>query len=208
MATRPRPPQHLLDAEAALDGRSFVPAPDLVEWAVATFIAEGASLENEEHAHLQHAQIGALWTNVANGRHGRAIVGQAEIPKRAGGMGKWARARAEQQIVEWFGAVPDFVLTFDAGYAAVTRDEEFCALVEHELLHCGQEQDEFGAPRFLKSSGLPAFCIRAHDVEEFVSIVRRYGADAAHVRAMVEAAAAGPEIAPARIGAACGTCSS
>jgi hypothetical protein len=36
-------------------------------------------------------------------------------------------------------------------------DATFCALVEHELSHCGQERDEFGMPRFKKSTGLPAF---------------------------------------------------
>jgi hypothetical protein len=121
-------------------------------------------------------------------------------------MGKWQKARAEQQIVEWFDHVPDFVLTFDAGYAESCNDAHFCALIEHELYHCGQERDEFGMPRFKKSTGLPAFCIRGHDIEEFVGVVRRYGPDASGVRAMIEAAAEGPTIAAADIGFACGTC--
>jgi Putative phage metallopeptidase len=214
MKSRPRPPSRLVDAsgEDAVDrvrsGRYFEPAPELIEWAVETFIAEGAPLENIEHAHLRYARIAALWTAAPNSRYGRPIVGQAEFTRNGvgGSQGKWAKARVEQQVMEWFGFVPDFILTFDARYAAACSDAELCALVEHELLHCGQERDEFGAPRFSKSSGLPAFCICGHDVEEFVSIVRRYGADAAHVRAMIEAAAAGPEIAPASIASACGTC--
>ncbi|WP_371412322.1 putative metallopeptidase [Ensifer sp. NM-2] len=60
--------------------------------------------------------------------------------------------------------------------------------------------------RFSRSTGRPVFVIRGHDVEEFVGIVRRYGADAAGVRAMVDAANQKPEIARMQIAHACGTC--
>jgi putative metallopeptidase len=68
------------------------------------------------------------------------------------------------------------------------------------------ERDAFGAPKFRKSTGMPAFTLRCHDVEEFVSVVRRYGAAAAGVQAMIDAAAAGPTIAQADIDFACGNC--
>lgn len=171
-----------------------------------TFIDEGAPLENPDHFHLRFARIAALWTRLPNGRAGRTIVGQAEFGQNIGGMGKWQRGRAEQQILEWFGVWPDFLLTFDAEYAQTCEDATFCALVEHELSHCGQERDEFGMPRFKKSTGAPAFCLRGHDVEEFVGVVRRYGADAAGVRAMIDAAAEGPTVASADISFACGNC--
>lgn len=206
LTTRPRPPQFLFSIESVTDGISFIPAPDLVEWISATFLEEGAPLENPEHAHLRHASIGVLWTMVPNGRGGRSIVGQAELGQNIGGMGKWTRAKAEQQAVEWFGSVPDFIITLFAPYADSCSDASFCALVEHELSHCGQERDEYGVPRFKKSTGMPAFCMRAHDVEEFVGVVRRYGSDATGVTALIEAAQAGPIIAAAEIGFACGTC--
>jgi hypothetical protein len=202
---RPRPPQSLLlsiDDSAS----SFAPAPDLVEWISSTFLEEGAPLFNEDHQHLVFATIGVLWTTVPNGHNGRAIVGQAELGASMGGMGKWTRARAAQQMVEWFGCAPDFVITLFGPYADICDDATFCALVEHELSHCGQERDEFGMPRFRKSTGMPAFCMRGHDVEEFISIVRRYGADASGVRAMIDAAAEGPTIAAADIGFACANC--
>src|SRR5437879_7725111 len=142
---RPAPPRELFDVGA----RSFSPAPDLIEWARATFIDDDAPLLNEEHAHLAHASLGFAWTTVANSRVGLRIVGQCEImPPMA--MGKWAKARLEQQIEEWFGHVPDFLITLDAGYAEQADDAEFCSLVEHELLHAGQEQGPFG-PKFRKS---------------------------------------------------------
>jgi hypothetical protein len=159
------------------DGLRFVPAPDLVEWLFRTFIETDSPLFNEDHQHLQSARIGCLWTSVENARHGRRIDG-----------------------------VPDFILTFDARYAEQCSDETFCALVEHEIYHAGKELDEFGLPRFKKDTGAPAFTIKGHDIEQFVGVVRRYGADASSVTAMIEAASSGPAIAPADIGFACGNC--
>lgn len=203
---RPRPPVSLFSIDSSIEGVRFVPAPELGAWAVATFIAEGALLANEDHAHLRYARLAFLWTTAKNSRVGRTIVGQAEFGQNIGGMGKWQRARAEQQILEWFDFWPDFLLTFFAPYADECSDAAFCALVEHELYHCGQERDEFGLPRFKKSTGAPAFTMRGHDVEEFVGVVRRYGADAAGVRALVDAANEAPTVAAADICAVCGTC--
>jgi hypothetical protein len=203
LASRPIPTG---DITAAVASISFAPAPEMVEWVRATFIEDDGQLFNPDHLHLQSASIGMLWTNVSNSRKGRHIVGQCEEGKPSAMMGKWGKARAEQQIVDWFGTVPDFIITIDALYAMECSDAEFCALVEHELYHAAQERDEFGAPKFRKSTGLPAFTLRGHDIEEFVGVVRRYGADASHVRALADAANAGPEIANVRIAHACGAC--
>lgn len=185
---------------------AFVPAPDLAEWVTNTFLDDGARLQNEEHLHLLAADIGFLWTNVPNGRQGRVVLGQAELgtPQGASG-GAWGRARALIQRREWFGDVPDFIITLDAGYGTSSSPAEFCALVEHELYHCAQAKDPFGMPRFHRD-GSPVFTMRGHDVEEFVGVVRRYGADAAHVRELVDAANRPPEVDGARIAQACGTC--
>lgn len=201
-AGRPRPPQSLFDIDK---GDQFIPAPEVIEWAMATFIEDGATLYNPEHAHLEFATLGALWTNVANSKNGRTILGQCEKGDPMA-MGKWAKARARIQVTEWFGEIPDFILTFDAAYASQCSDTEFCALVEHELLHCAQETDAFGAPKFNAQTGAPVFTIRGHDIEEFTSIVRRYGADAAHAQAFIDAANNGPEIGPASVAHACGVC--
>lgn len=201
---RPHPPVKLLEDWAS---PAFVPSDELADWAISTFVADDGGLANPEHVHLQHAQIGMLWTNVPNGRHGQRVVGQAE-PGNPMAMGRWAKARAVQQVERWFGRVPDFIITLDAIYAAGCGDAEFCALVEHELYHCGQERDAIGAPKFRKGTGLPAFTMRGHDVEEFVGVVRRYGvgAGAGQTLALVEAAQRGPEIAGVNLAHACGTC--
>jgi hypothetical protein len=198
---RPQPPAFIFDSP---DQPLFTPAPDLIEWAVKTFIESGATLYNDDHRHLNFATLGALWTNVPNGRAGRRVIGQCEMGLPP--LAKWGRARMERQLLDWFGQVPDFVLTFDAYYAAECGDAEFMALVEHELYHAAQARDPFGAPRFNKQTGRPIFTMRGHDVEEFVGVVRRYGAEAAGVREMVDAANRGPEIARVSIAQACGTC--
>lgn len=162
-----------------------------------------SKLYNPEHDHLADATIGFLWAGVENKRKGRQIIGQCEMGLPP--LGKWARGRMELQLAQWFGTVPDFLITIDAGYADTCSDAEFCALVEHELLHAGQDKDIFGSLAF-KKDGTPKFALRAHDVEEFVSIVARYGSKAAHVEAMVDAAKKRPQIAQVDIAAACGTC--
>lgn len=188
---------------------TFVPAPVLEIWLRHAYLDEDGPLYAPEHAHLNDAFIGCLWTNADNIRQGKRIVGQAEMPARSlAKLGKWQRARSEQQLREWFGRVPDFLLTFDALYADECDDAAFCALVDHELCHCAQAVDEFGAPRFNKETGLPVFTIKPHDVEEFVSVVRRFGVQAAGQTAvdLVIAAAQEPEIAHAAVTQACGTC--
>ncbi len=99
-----------------------------------------------------------------------------------------------------FGDIPDFLITVFAPYAAACDDASFCASIEHELYHCGQEPAEFGAPKF-KMSGEPVFRIRGHDMEEFVGVVARYGIGAAARKTadLVRPANRGPQISEARI---------
>lgn len=197
---RPMPPAAMLE-EGADD--TFIPSSDLAQWVKHVLIDEEGPVHNEEHRHLIDAKIGFLWTNVPNGNKGRRILGTAQPGKPAGSG--WGAARSEYQIREWFGEVPDFLITLDANYCASCSDAEFLALVDHECTHCAQATDSFGFPKF-KKNGEPVFAMRSHDIEEFVSIVRRYGANATHTSAMIEAANKGPEIAAVNIAQACGTC--
>ncbi|WP_343502124.1 putative metallopeptidase [Alloyangia pacifica] len=198
----PMPPSDVADALCD----AFAPAPDMGAWARETFIAEDADLLNEDHAHLRAASLGFLWTNVGNTKKGRMVIGQAEPGAPQGAMGKWSRARAELQVAEWFGTIPDFIITLQADWWLSATDPQRCALVEHELYHCAQATDAFGAPKFNKQTGRPSFTMRGHDVEEFVGVVRRYGATTAGVQEMVDAAQAGPEIGEAEISSICGVC--
>lgn len=202
---RPLPPSELIGVEGINNLDRFVVAEDLREWIFGTFIAGDGELTNPDHAHLAEAEIGVLWTNCDNSRRMRSVIGQAEImPPQA--FGAWQKGRAVQQMTDWFGCVPDFLLTFSAPAAATMDDASFCALVEHELYHCAQALDQYGMPKFKKDSGKPVFAMRGHDVEEFVGVVRRYGAAAAGVSELVEAAKARPLMSAAEIAGACGTC--
>lgn len=205
LTARPYPPESLLDGEGDLILGGFVPAPDVGVWVDEHIIDEMGQLFNEDHKHLKDAQIGFLWTNITYVKQMNRVAGTAEIPMFR--CGAWQKGRQEQQLREWFGCVPDFLITLDAAYASRASDAVWAALIEHELYHCGQERDAFGAPKFTRE-GLPKFCIRGHDVEEFVGIVRRYGAgNAAGATArLVEAAKKSPEVAAVDIARACGTC--
>lgn len=197
---RPLPPEGLDP-----DGE-FRPDPALADWARRTFIERDGPLVNDEFAHLRVLTIGFLWTNVPNRRHQRGIVGQCELGEPRAMQGKWSKAQQQQQRRQWFGLIPDYMVTLDADYVLAHGDIEFCHLVEHELLHAGYELDDCGGVKFRKSTGLPIPAIRGHDVEEHLSIVKRYGAVTPQLREMFDALKAGPSVAPIRVSHACGTC--
>jgi hypothetical protein len=170
---RPLPPSEFFED---FSGCAFAAAPELEAWARDTFIDPDSDMFNPDHAHLIPASNGMLWTTVENIKKGRTVIGQAEMGQPAGMMGKWARARAEAQILGWFGSIPDFIITIDANFWMAASDAQACALMEHELSHCAQELDDYGAPKFRKSTGLPVYTLRSHDVEAFIGVAARYGA--------------------------------
>ncbi|MND23316.1 hypothetical protein D3C80_137180 [compost metagenome] len=200
---RPYPPSSLLELSELSDfGIRLAPAPEIWDWLKAEILADTGSIHNPEHAHLMDANIGVLWASTGFAKQGRVVLGQAEqLMFRAGG---WQKARQEQQMREWFGEEPDFLITLAADYCAQCSDAEFCALVEHELYHIAQATDEYGAPKFTQD-GLPKLYLRGHDVEEFVGVVKRYGASEG-VQQLIEAASRPPEVAKINISRACGTC--
>ncbi|WP_223630203.1 putative metallopeptidase [Pseudomonas atacamensis] len=200
---RPYPPASLLElSELSSFGIRLVPAPELRDWLQAEILADTGSIHNEDHAHLIDADIRVMWASAAFTKKGRTVVGQAEqVAFRAGG---WQKARMEQQMLDWFGDVPAYIITLAADYCAQCSDADFCALVEHELYHIAQATDQYGAPKFTPE-GLPKLEMRGHDVEEFVGVVRRYGASA-QVQELVDAANNPAEVGKLNISRACGTC--
>ncbi|AIS12635.1 hypothetical protein JM49_13410 [Pseudomonas chlororaphis subsp. aurantiaca] len=198
MTSRPFPPAGLLDSIWL----SLRPAPEVWEWLQAEILADTGSIHNEDHAHLLDADIQVMWASSSFEKQGRRVLGQAEqVAFRAGG---WQKARMEQQMRDWFGEVPAFIITLAADYCAQCSDAEFCALVEHELYHIAQATDKYGQPAFTEE-GSPKLKLRGHDVEEFVGVVRRYGASR-EVQALVDAANNPAEVGKLNISRACGTC--
>ncbi|QZP24499.1 putative metallopeptidase [Pseudomonas mosselii] len=200
---RPIPPQSLLGLSELSDfGIRLVPAPEVWDWVSRQILANTGSIHNEDHSHLIDANIGVLWASSGFAKQGRVVLGQAEqLMFRAGG---WQKARQEQQMRDWFGEEPAYLITLAADYCAQCTDAEFCALVEHELYHIAQATDQCGAPKFTQD-GLPKLEMRGHDVEEFVGVVKRYGASE-DVQQLIDAASRPPEVAKINIARACGTC--
>ncbi len=200
---RPLPPPHMARISDLHDfGIRLTPAPEVWEWVQAMVLDENGSIHNLDHAHLIDADIRVMWASSCFEKAGRTVLGQAEqVAFRAGG---WQKARMEQQMRDWFGDVPTFIITLAADYCSQCSDAEFCALVEHELYHIAQATDQYGAPAFTKD-GYPKLKLQGHDVEEFVGVVRRYGAGP-DVQAMVDAASKPAEVGKLNISRACGTC--
>ena len=200
---RPFPPLSLTElSELSGFGIRLAPAPEVWSWLEAEILSTTGSIHNEDHAHLIDANIGVLWASSGFGKQGRVVLGQAEqVMFRAGG---WQKARQEQQMRDWFGEVPNYLITLAADYCAQCTDAEFCALVDHELYHIAQATDQYGAPKFTQE-GLPKLQMRGHDVEEFVGVVRRYG-PSHDVQQLIDAASRPPEVAKINISRACGTC--
>lgn len=196
--TRPLPPADFADPMYS----RFLAAPEVLKWARAEILTEGGQLHNPDHAHLEYADVQFLWAPGSFQKQGRTVLGQCE--EMLFRCGPWQKGRQQQQMADWFDQVPDFLITLDARYCMTCSDVEFCALVEHELYHIGQEQDEFGGPAFTKD-GLPKLTMKGHDVEEFVGVVRRYGASE-DVQRIIDAAKGAPEVAKINIARACGTC--
>ena len=198
---RPLPPERL--CERLRIPEAFAPAPKVAIWLRQAFIEDGP-LHNPEHGHLKLADICVLWTNAANVQQGQPIAGTAEMPRVDGPQ--WAKAKARFWLNEWFGRVPEFLITLDALACVNATDTQFCALIEHELYHCAQARDAYGCPKFNRLTGRPIFTIRGHDVEEFVGVVRRYGPQGVlnpMVRELVEVAQHLPEVSRSRVSLAC-----
>lgn len=158
---------------------------------------------NPDHAHLREAIIGWLWAYEPSEFRGKRLAGECRRPKPGGA--RWSQMMGEQQIRQLFGSVPDFIITIDAELAKMVENDQFCALIEHELYHAAQDVDLFGAPRFTRE-GRPCFTMRGHDVEQFLGVVERYGAAAAGVSDMVMAATLGSSIEKREVELACATC--
>ena len=201
---RPLPPEHI--GQFHNDRLvNYIPAPEVLKFVSETFIAEDAPLYNKDHEHLLGANLQFLWAAGGFEKQMRYVVGQCE--KVAFRCGPWQKGRQQQQMIEWFGSVPDFLITLEASYCAECENIDFCALVEHELYHIGQKIDKYGQPAFDKA-GNPSLDMRGHDVEEFIGIVERYGVGNEHsaTARFIKAGSAKPTVSKLDIFHACGTC--
>ncbi len=199
---RPMPPEWLFE----MDTPNFAPAPEMWEWIKQVFLDPKSKLFNPDHLHLRsfrYPDIAVMWAKSGFIKQGRQVIGTTE--KIMINTGGWKKERQEEQFFQWFNHIPEYLITFDASYSQIASDVNFCALVEHELYHIAHKKDEWGIPAYNRETGMPKLAIQGHDVEEFIGVVRRYGASE-DVKRMVEAANTRPEMSRADVHYACGTC--
>lgn len=190
LAPMPKPPASMLTPGWC----EFAPAHDLKAWVYSTFIKEDGALYNPDHEHLSKACVLFVWASQGFAHQGKEAVGVAGMGPQRGALGKKELLESVYRSMNG-GILPDFVITLSAPFMHETAPSSACAVIEHELYHCAQARDEFGCPKFTRD-GDPIWAIRAHDVEEFVGVVRRYGAHSADLMEMQAAFKQGPQIKP------------
>ena len=206
---RPFPPQDLIDKAEEDEAIRLAPAPDLMSWVITNFLTIGGPLHNPDHDHIaellhdNEVFLACAWASSACVAKKRMVLGQCE--KVMFNQGGWKKARQEQQMRDWFGYVPVYLITIDASYCDQATDRDFCALIEHELYHIGVERDGDGEPLYSDLTGLPKHYLAGHDVEEFVGVVKRWGADES-VKRLIEVAKQAPFVSDVNISKCCGTC--
>ncbi|MFP0661082.1 putative metallopeptidase [Acinetobacter baumannii] len=199
---RPMPPEWLFE----MDTPNFVPAPELWEWIRKVFLDPKSKLFNPDHMHLRsfrYPDIAVMWARSGFKKQGRQVIGTTEkVMINAGG---WKKERQEEQMRDWFGFVPTYLITVDASFCERANDTEFCYLLEHELYHIGVMRDEDGEIVYSDSSGLPKHYLAGHDVEEFIGVVKRYG-PSKNVKRLIEVAKNPPFVSNLDISKCCGNC--
>lgn len=146
-----------------------VPSPEWEQWARSTFIDSASKLCDPGLAHLEGAIVGFLLTNAAIKIKGELKAGLGGVCKPSGET--HTKAQREQQLKEWFGLVPDFLITLSVSQFGSTR--HVCSLVNHELRHCGVETDQNGAK--FGQDGRPVWTTVPHFAELVDDELARWG---------------------------------
>lgn len=186
----PLPPEHLREP-----GFELEPAPEVVDWLRRMFIDEGAPMFNPRHSHLQKVDLVAMWTNVEYTEGGVQVVGQAEIVKVSGKP--WQRADKVDRLCTLHGNIPQARIWLDAPAWCGGGFWDACSTGEHELGHFAHKVSKEGEKQY-DDRDRPVLTAQAHDVEEHVFIMERYGVGhcAGKSREFVEAALRPPLFAP------------
>lgn len=212
LPNRPYPPAALFEQD--LEG-AFARAREVEEWIRRHFIEPDGVFFDDIHESLQQAYVGVLWATKEIKVRGLVPAGTAEMPTRSvARMSGHAKEMWLWQLRRFFGdeerpgRIPDYLLTFDAKYAAESEDVEWCATVKHELCHCGQETwdgKRDGPPRFTKT-GRRVWTMWPHGVETFPEVAEAFGPVERGVPELMAALSRRPKFGAAQIEVACGYC--
>jgi hypothetical protein len=142
-----RPP---IPHQSQFKGEDFLPAPEVER------IAKAMIAELPEFEHLQEWRIRYAWKREGGKKLGKLTLGTCT---KTGGL------------IRFFGEC-DFVVAISADNCFALTNWDLEVLIYHELCHAGskdtEEKDAEGEPIFVP-------VLLPHDVEEFSSVVRRYG---------------------------------
>lgn len=143
-------------------------------------------LQLPEHEHLLHGEAIVDWLLMRDNKTkgGRHVLGTVYLPRIQGELNA-----CFQWLLEChFGRMPDFLIILDQTYWVESAPRLREILVYHELCHCIHKENKLGEPMFDENER-PRWGLRGHDVEEFTSVVRRYGAYSADLEYFIQAAA-------------------
>ena len=104
-------------------------------------------------------------------RGGRQVLGTAHMPKVQGDLNPCFR----WMLASLFRRDSDFLIILDKSYWLDSSARLREILVFHELSHCIHKRDKFGDLVY-DMDERPVWALKGHDVEEFTSVVSRYGA--------------------------------
>jgi hypothetical protein len=169
-------------------------AADAYSWAQDAAIVGRIVIERiASREHLKDAMVGYLFRSHEVSSKGKIEAATAHLASQliTGGGGKYWNNMLQLKIIEICGSQPDFIILIDQHIWAGLDLEQRVALIHHELMHCEQERDEFGAPKFSKLTGQPMWRIQGHDIEEFSEVVAMHGVWNQELAEFVTAAIAG-----------------
>ncbi|HLY04876.1 MAG TPA: putative metallopeptidase [Rhizomicrobium sp.] len=109
---------------------------------------------------------------------GRIILGSVHMPMVNGDLAPLFDWMLERTL----GFMPTYLFILDGEYWDKGTETEREILMFHEMCHCDQARDEFGAPRFNRATGEPVWRLIGHDIEEFNAVAARYGEHSEDVR--------------------------
>jgi len=140
--------------------QEYAPAPEVE--------AVAQELINNEHSHLGPVRIEYVFVSECPKVAGKIQWGRA---KKVSGLNAYLAARTQQP------GTPDdfFVIEIVKPVWEQLDEKSRTALVDHELTHCWVDDED-------------GLSIKAHDLEEFNSIVRKYGLWRADIEMFIEAA--------------------
>lgn len=142
-----------------------------------------------EHSHLldHKPDVAFLFRDGEWVKKGRSILGTCSMPSVQGDL----RPLFDWMLEELLGFTPVFLFTLSFEWWEQADERQREILVFHEMCHAAQDRDKYGSPRINQQTGEPVWTIRPHDIEEFNSVVRRYGAWAPDVQDFIAAVQAG-----------------